>query len=236
MRFHHTLITLTAVLTLLSLAVAPTHANSIPTRGASAYGGNDGFTGCENEILDLLNKGNQHNCEGFTAGTFAIGGNTYNGDEFVFLEEDGSFGVLDILRLSGPSLSLTMNSALTPTGVFMCGSKDDKTDPAPSVAQSSTPEAMPTLLCTAGTNSDPNNFSDTQDVSGVQATFTLNGVTFVNGNSAELTVFAQDGSIVGSTFTPGGATMNAPEPSSLTLFGVGLLALGRKFRRVRRAV
>jgi PEP-CTERM motif-containing protein len=236
MRFHHTLITLTAVLILLSLAVAPTHANNIPTRGASSYGNNDGLTGCENEILDLLNNGNQHNCEGFTAGTFAIGGNTYNGDQFVFLEGNGTFGILDILQLTGSSLSLTLNNPLTPTGVFMCGSFGQDS----SVAQDSQQTPMSGLACTAGSSSaaspTDSGFEDTQDVSGVQATFTLNGVTFVNGNSAELTVFAQDGSIVGSTFTPGGATMNAPEPSSVTLLGVGLLALGRKFRRVRRAV
>ena len=206
------------ILVLLVLLVAVvTSSRATTVRGGSTYGDNAGLLGCEAKIdAFVADSNNLDNCEGFAATTFIIGGTTYNGALFAFLQPDGVFGVLDIIPLIGNSLTLNLVNPLAPTGVFMCGSFDQDL----TVAQDSTLADMTGLPCTAG--SSPG-YSGTLNLAGVQVNFSGNEVTFVNGTSSGLVVFTQDGNIQGTT--------TAPEPGSLMLLGVGLLALGRKLHR-----
>lgn len=198
-------------------------ANSVPIRGGSTYGDNAGFDGCVANIATFVGGGSLDNCEGFTLTTFNIGGNTYSGALFAFLEPgpSPSFGILDIILLSGnSSLTLSLLNPSAPTGVFMCGSFGVDL----SVAQDSTNTDLTGLPCTEGSSpATGTGFAGIQDLANVQANFSATGVTFINGNSTGIAVFTEDGNIQGITA--------APEPSSLMLLGVGLLAVGRKFRR-----
>jgi len=210
------------ILVLLVLLVAVvTSSRATTVRGGSTYGDNAGLLGCKAKIdAFVADHNNLDNCEGFALTTFNIGGNTYNGALFAFLQPDGlAFGVLDIIPLAGNStLTLNLVNPLAPTGVFMCGSFD--VDPNQTVAQDSNNGDMTGLPCTTG--SSPG-YSGTLNLANVTATFSATGVTFLNENSTGIAVFTEDGNIQGTT--------TAPEPGSLMLLGVGLLAVGRKFHR-----
>ena len=215
------------MLFVLFFAVASqSRANSVPIRGGSTYGDNTGFSACVANIATFEGGGSQDNCEGFTLTSFLIGGKTYSGALFAFLEPGSSpsFGVLDIIPLSGnSSLTLSLVSVSAPTGIFMCGSFGDLTNPT--VAQDSGLNAMTGLPCTPGSSpSTGSGYSGIQDLAGVDAIFSATGVTFSNANSTGIVVFTEDGNIQGSTTA-------TPEPGSLMLLGIGLVAVGRKFRR-----
>jgi hypothetical protein len=210
-----------ALFVLFVSVATPSWADKIPVRGGSTYGDNTGVAVCLNNIANDPTN----NCEGFTAGTFTIGANTYAGALFVFLEPTtGIFGTLDIIQFTGTNLTLSLLNPSAPTGVFMCGSFDKPL----SVAQDSTLTNMTGLPCTFGASSGF--FNASQEVPGVSVTFSATGVTFGNGNSGPLTGFTADGNIEGATFTPGG-TISTAEPGSLVLLGFGALVIGRKFRR-----
>lgn len=205
-----------------SLALVTTsRADKVVVRGASTYGDNTGFASCVDNIATFTGGGSASNCEGFVATTFTIGGNSYSGATFAFLEPGGTdFGVLDIISLAGNStLTIPLVNTALPTGVFACGSFSiDST-----VAQDSTPANMTGLPCTSG-SSVGGYLSPSQDITGVSATFSATGVTFVNGNSTGIAVFTEDGNIQGSPTT-------APEPASFMLLGLGAIALATKLRR-----
>jgi hypothetical protein len=213
-----------ALLVFVLAVVTPSWADRVPVRGGSTYGDNAGLAGCQAKIQDFLNNNGTDNCEGFAATTFTIGGNTYNGAFFAFLEPGGTdFGTLDIIQLgANSSLTLTLLNPALPTGLFMCGSFGVDS----SVAQDSTPSDMTGLPCTTGSSAG-GYFNASQEVANVQANFSPSGVTvtFVNGTSDAIAVYTPDGNIAGTATTP--------EPSSLVLLGLGGLAILRKFRRLR---
>ena len=209
-----------AVSVLFLAAFTPSWADKVPVRGGSTYGDNAGLAGCQAKIQDFLNTNVADNCEGFSLTSFNIGGNSYNGALFAFLEPGGTaFGTLDIIQLAAnSSLTLSLLNPGLPTGIFMCGSFNTSSN----VAQDSTPSDMTGLPCTTGASST-DYFNSSQEVANVQANFSASGVTFINGTSDAIAVFTEDGNIQGTAATP--------EPSSLVLLGLGALAIGRKFRR-----
>lgn len=225
MRFSH-LIKAIFVIGLVAVAAIPSWATKIPVRGGSTYGDDKGLAGCQQAISDFLNSDPNNpvvdNCEGFATTTFLIGGNTYNGAFFAFLEPNGSaFGTLDIIQLAAnSSLTLNLLNAALPSGLFMCGSFGSDL----SVAEDSSQTPMTGLPCTSGSSSATGGYFDpAQEVPNVEANFLGNSVTFVNGTSGSIAVFVTDGNIAGTATTP--------EPSALMLLAAGAFVLGRKFLR-----
>ena len=209
-----------SLLVFLFFAVTPSRADKVVVRGGSTYGDNTGFASCVDNINTFVGGGSAINCEGFITTSFIIGGTSFSGAKFAFLEPGGTdFGILDILPLGGNStLTLGLVNASLPTGIFACGSFGINS----SVAQDSTPTDMTGLLCTSGSSST-GYLNLSQDVTNVQANFTSNSVTFVNDNSTGIAIFTEDGNIQGTTATP--------EPASGLLIAVGAIALAGKFRR-----
>lgn len=204
-------------------------ASKIPVRTGSSYGpGDTGFNGCQSAILNLLNGNSASACEGFDPGTFTINGVQYSGGKFDFINGLGTdFGVLDILVLNiNSTLSFSVGNFALPTGVFLCdkstgtGILDSKNNPV-----GGNPP------CTVG--GDDGSFNS-PDFTGLLSTFTLTDATFTTGDNA-FVLFASDGNILGATFTPGEVVVATPEPGSLALLGLGIVAFWGRFRSRKQA-
>jgi hypothetical protein len=228
MRFSYHLAKVATLLAFFVVAVSPSWADRIPVRGGSSYGDNKGLALCQTEIANFASNPDPNvnppdNCEGFAATTFTIGGNTYSGALFAFLEPNGTaFGTLDIIQLAAnSSLTLNLLNPALPSGLFMCGSFGTDSN----VAKDSVSAEMTGLPCTTGSSSNASGgyFDPMQEVPNVQANFLGNSVTFVNGTIDSIAIFATDGNIQGATATP--------EPATLLLIGIGALVVGRKLRR-----
>ena len=228
MRFSYHLAKVATLFAFFLVAVSPSWADRMPVRGGSSYGDDKGLALCQTEIANFESNPDPNvnppdNCEGFALTTFNIGGNSYSGAFFAFLEPNGTgFGTLDIIQLAAnSSLTLNLLNPALPSGLFMCGSFGLDSN----VAKDSVSADMTGLPCTAGSSSNASGgyFDPDQEVPNVQANFSATGVTFVNGTSEAIAVYTPDGNIAGTAATP--------EPSSFVLLGLGGLAIVRKFRR-----
>lgn len=217
MSIRHLLGNLTIACTLLLPAAVGAYGNGV--RGGSGYGVNS--TSCLATSTS--------NCQGFTQGFFTIGGNTYNGDIFVFVEPNGTgSGTLDILQINANSiLNLTLTSAAASTGIFACGSFGSSS----SVAADSLSTPLNGLYCTTGASNSSGSgyFDPLQTITGITENTSGSQVMFANNTSSPAAVFVTDGDIQGATFSPGVVT--TPEPGTLMLLSAGLIALGGAVRR-----
>lgn len=212
---------------LLFVAVTPSLANSVPPRRASNYGPgpNSDSASVANAFFANCLAGNNDNCEAFNLTPMVIpfGGGTLDVVQFAFAVDTSSGLVatdLDVVNLgavaNGSTFDLPSLFAPAFTEVFAC---DNGTN---TFAQDSTmnPVNGPNTEgpCTPMTIPDGGS-------SGV--TTNANGSFTANMAFADLVMDIP-------TSDAGGTSSSVPEPSSLALIGVGLVALARVSRRMQQ--
>jgi hypothetical protein len=192
----------------LSLAVvSQCQATKIPVRAGSNYGSNTDFQDC-------LTGNTQNACEGFSLTSAMV---TFDGQNFDILQFVTGFGngaagtVFNIVDLGpiGPNTTFSLPPSFFPpafTGVFSCNDVSNPLTPSQALFDSGNQPI--TGPCTPGLS------TLTLDFNQVGSSYT----TSANFSTTDL-VFE--------------APVNTPEPTSVMLLGIGLVAIGRKLRGLR---
>jgi hypothetical protein len=205
MRFNRLLARLgTFAVALLGVASAP--AGAISVHGASHYGSDPGFVSCEDGT---------GNCQSFnlTPTVVNFDGNTYDVLQFVINDGMGDVSLYNVVDLHSLGANATFSlppAFFTPaqTEILGCGGESDPFDGSTFPTDSSFPAAEIPGICTAGSAAP-------------SVTLNADG-TFTTGGSFSLADLVLD--------APVGAA-STPEPGTLFLLGVGLVAVGCRLRR-----
>jgi hypothetical protein len=205
MRFNRLLARLgTFAVVLLGVASVPAAAVSI--HGASHYGPDPGFLSCEDGT---------DNCQAFnlTPTVVNFGGNTYDVVQFVTNDGSGDVSVYNVvdLHLLGANATFSLPPAFfTPaqTEILGCGGQSDPFDGSTFPTDSSFPALEISGICTAGSTVP-------------SVTLNADG-SFTTGGGFDLADLVLDAPV---------GTASTPEPGTLFLLGIGLVAVGRRFRR-----
>ncbi len=216
--------TLALLLGALVIFTSSARATAI-TRSGSGYGpfSSSGYATCAADaIADALGTGTDSDCIGVQLASYQIeiGGTEYSVYQFAF-DGDGApnnEGVIDLVDLGAVAASTSIDLPVISTdptlsGVFTCSN----TASATKVTDSSFP---------ANTVTIPGSSTPLGCTPGSQAGSINGGPDFTTTAAiSDLVLFTEDGNLDTGASTP------APEPSSLTLVGMGLVALALLSRR-----
>lgn len=219
MAARHQIARLVALIAFSLVAVASSHATTV--RGGSGYGSED-------STCTVTGNSSGNPCEYFSQTALGtVGAN--NIVQFTYCCSSGVGQVLDVVdvgQLTG-SESFTLPSAFfgATTEVFACGlqgasggvtSSDGATSLSPSSGTLNAPGYGPNQPCTS--------LSATTDYTFTLSSSGANTITFTTDAGFDVT-----GDLVVDSTVPSGSSQ-VPEPSTLMLTGIGLVAVGRKFR------
>jgi hypothetical protein len=210
MRFQGHFVKAVALFVVFLGIVASAGAATVPVRGASGYGAGTTYSACLTGDTSVT-LGDSCEAFGLTPTVVSFNGLNYNVFQFVFGDGTDPGTVLNLLDVGSiaPSTTFTLPPAFFDpllTQVFACdasGTPDGST-----AAMDSNGNTM-TGPCT------PLSSTSAYDI-------TQSGGSFTTGSDFNVFNLVLD--------SP--APVSAPEPGSLMLLGVGLLAVGRKLRRV----
>lgn len=208
MAARYQLATLTCLLALLFVVATPAHATSI--RGGSMYG------------EGACTVGGTSPCEAFGP-TLFVGGHSILQFSFCCDMENPTTTLLDVIDLGpiGSSTTFTLPSAYfgaSTTEVFSCGSDATPNDGSSSLTDSG---GHPVTASGYPSGRPCTTVSPTTDY-----TFSLSGTTSSTVSFTTDGGFNVSGDFVVDSVVP----QVSPEPSTLMLMGIGLVAVRRKFR------